>query len=290
MFGKRSDGTKVTGLDGTTLLLPLFASSRADSINHCMLDVDAAPMDAFIERKLAEGIKYSYMDITIAVLVRLFKKYPNLNRFVVAGRIWQRNWIDLSMIVKKSFRPDAEETSLSTRFTGYETLAEGKKLIDDDINAALNTQNSMDNERDGLAKMPLPILKLVMWGLKVGDRFGMLTPGFMKASPFHCSFWVTNLKSIGLQAITHHLFDFGTCGFFLALGKETYEPKVNPETGTIEIAKIVKMGISMDDRLLDGLAFSHILKSAKRMFADPAILERPLREDEIQAIGAKNYL
>jgi pyruvate/2-oxoglutarate dehydrogenase complex dihydrolipoamide acyltransferase (E2) component len=284
MFGKRSEGTKVKGLDGITRLMPLFVPTRAEAVNYLMLDMDIGPVDAFIEKKKAEeGINYTYMDITITTLVRLFKKYPKLNRFIIAGQIWQRNVIELSMIIKKSFRPDAEETSLDTVFTGYETLKEVKKLLDDDITAALQTQNGTDGKRDVLASLPLWLLRIVVWALKFGDRHGMLPANFLRTgSPFHASFFVTNLKSIGLQVINHHLFEFGNCGFFLALGKEYYFPKVDPVTGNIVRTKILQMGISMDERFVDGVCFSHVLKTGKRIFADPTILERPLREDEIE--------
>lgn len=250
MFGRRSDGTRVTGLDGITRLMPLFVPTRAEAVNYGMLDITIAPADAYIAEKKAGGVTYTYMDITIAILVRLFKMYPKLNRFIIGGQIWQRSVIELSMIIKKSFRPDAEETSLDTIFTGYETLAEVKKLLDDDINAALNTQNGTDGKRDGLANLPLWIMKIAVWAIKLADRHGMLSANFLRTgSPFHASFFVTNLKSIGLQAINHHLFEFGNCGFFLTMGKERYLPKVNPETGTVESTKILQLGISMDERL-----------------------------------------
>ncbi|GHV15979.1 hypothetical protein FACS189493_0880 [Spirochaetia bacterium] len=283
MFGRRSDGTRVTGLDGITRLMPLFVPTRAEAVNYGMLDIAITPADAYIAEKRAGGVSYTYMDITIAILVRLFKMYPKLNRFIIGGQIWQRNVIELSMIIKKSFRPDAEETSLDTIFTGYETLAEVKKLLDDDINAALNTQNGTDGKRDGLANLPLWIMKIAVWAIKLADRHGMLSANFLRTgSPFHASFFVTNLKSIGLQAINHHLFEFGNCGFFLTMGKERYLPKVNPETGTVESTKILQLGISMDERFVDGVCFSHMLKTANRFFADPSKLEQPLREDEIQ--------
>jgi hypothetical protein len=186
------------------------------------------------------------------------------------------------MIIKKSFRPDAEETSLDTIFTGYETLEEVKKLLAADINAALQTQNDTDDRRDGLANLPLWLLKIAVWGIKFADRRGMLPKSFLKGSPFHASFFVANLKSIGLQAINHHLFEFGNCGFFLTMGKECYVPKVNPETGKVESTKILQLGISMDERFVDGLCFSYMLKTGKRFFADLSKLESPLREDEIQ--------
>jgi hypothetical protein len=285
MFGRRSDGTRVTGLDGISRLMPLFVPPRAGSVNYVMVDIEAAPLDAFIEKKKAEGLDYTYMDITLAVLVRLFKMYPRLNRFIQAQQFWQRNVIELTMIIKKSFRPNAEETSLDVIFTGYETLAEVKKLVDDDVHAALNTHNGTDGKRDGLAHLPLWLLRIAVWALKFADRHGMLPAEFLRTgSPFHSSFFVANLKSISLQAINHHLFDFGNCGFFLTMGKECYLPKVNPKTGNIENTKIVQLGISLDGRLVDGLYFSHVLKSGKRFFADASVLERPLREDEISRL------
>jgi hypothetical protein len=286
MFGKRGDAAIVTGLDGITRLMPLFAITRSEATDYCMLEIEADPLDAFIEKKRAEGIDYTYMDITIAILVRLFRMRPRLNQFIMGGRIWQRNSIVLSMIVRKSFRPNAEETSINTNFTGYETLAEVKKLIDSDINTALHAQNDTDNNRDVLAHLPLWLMRLAVGLIKFADYHGLCPAVLLKGSPFHASFFVSNLKSISLQAIHHHLFNFGNCGFFLAMGKESYMPKVNPGTGAIENVKIIKMGISVDERCVDGLYFSHMLKTAKRIFADLPILERPLREDEIQQIKA----
>jgi pyruvate/2-oxoglutarate dehydrogenase complex dihydrolipoamide acyltransferase (E2) component len=77
------------------------------------------------------------------------------------------------------------------------------------------------------------------------------------------------------------LFDFGNCGFFLAMGKETYLPKVNAG-GAVESKKIIQLGITVDERCVDGLCFTHVVKSSKRYFADLSILEQPLREDEIE--------
>jgi hypothetical protein len=68
------------------------------------------------------------------------------------------------------------------------------------------------------------------------------------------------------------------------MGKESYMPKVNPETGNIESTKIIQMGISMDGRTLDGQYFSYVLKTARHLFANPSLLENPLREDEISVL------
>jgi hypothetical protein len=197
------------------------------------------------------------------------------------GRVYQRNDIDATMMIKKSLREEDEETGISPRFTGYETIDEVKGIIDSEINNALSKINGTDKERDGLAKMPLFILKIIVAFIKFFDKHGMLSRGFLRYSPFHASFWVTNLKSIGLYAVNHHLFDFGNCGFFVALGKERYLPTVNKETNQVESVKMLEMGISMDERFVDGLYYSRTLKLIRTYFNNLSLLEIPLEEKEI---------
>lgn len=51
------------------------------------------------------------------------------------------------------------------------------------------------------------------------DKHGILPKAIIKASPFHTSAFLTNVASLGIDAIYHHLYDFGTTGIFLAMGK-----------------------------------------------------------------------
>ncbi|MDR2822176.1 MAG: hypothetical protein LBV58_01310 [Acholeplasmatales bacterium] len=281
MFGRRSDGKLVHGLDGITRLMPLFVRTRSGASNLYMFDIEASYFDDFIEKKKLEGFNYCYMDIVIASLVRAFKVRPKLNQFIINNRIYQRNDIDCTMMVKKNLREESEETGISPRFTGYETIDEVKVIIDEEIKKALKQTNGTDNERDFLAKMPMFILKIVVFFIKFFDNHGLLSKNFLRYSPFHASFWVTNLKSIGLDAIFHHLFDFGNCGFFLALGKEKVKPHLNSETNQIEKTKMIEMGITMDERFVDGLYYSRTLRLIKNYFKNLHLLEKPLEEDEI---------
>ncbi|MDR2867274.1 MAG: hypothetical protein LBV55_01240 [Acholeplasmatales bacterium] len=281
MFGKRNDGKEVKGLDGITRLMPMFVPTRTGATNHYMFRIEAKYFDDFIQRKKLEGLNYSYMDIIIATLVRVFKRRPKVNQFIMNGRIYQRNDIDATMMIKKSLREEDEETGISPRFTGFETIDEVKQIIDNEIKTALTKVNGTDKERDGLAKLPLFILKIIVAFIKFFDRHGMLSKNFLRYSPFHASFWVTNLKSIGLNAVYHHLFDFGNCGFFVALGKEVILPRVNKETNQVEAIKMLEMGISMDERFVDGLYYSRTLKLIRTYFTNLSLLEQPLDSSEI---------
>ena len=67
------------------------------------------------------------MHIIIASIVRIFALRPQLNRFVMNGRLYKRNKIYVSFSVKKRLRDDAEETSIKLEFEGTENIFEVKE-------------------------------------------------------------------------------------------------------------------------------------------------------------------
>ena len=100
----------------------------------------------------------------------------------------------------------------------------------------------------------------------------MLPKSIIKASPFHTSCFLTNLKSIHMNYIFHHLYNFGTTGMFVSMGKEAMEPIVN-RNGKIVPAKIMNFGIVADERLCDGLYHANSLRLFKRIVENPSMLE-----------------
>ena len=53
------------------------------------------------EQKAAEGIKFSYMNIIYAALIRILAERPQLNRFAMNGTLYARNQILVSLAIKK---------------------------------------------------------------------------------------------------------------------------------------------------------------------------------------------
>ena len=56
-----------------------------------------------------------------------------------------------------------------------------------------------------------------------GDRFGVLPRSYIDEDPMFASAFFGNLASIGMPAGYHHLYEYGTCGVFAALGRPTLE-------------------------------------------------------------------
>ena len=222
MFGYRSDGRKLRDISPFFKIIPQVMRTRSDSQVYYTYDMPIKEIDNYIDKKAEENIKISYMDIVYSALVRLMAQRPRLNRFVMNGRTFARNEIFISLAIKKSLIDDGIETTIKLPFTGKENIFEIKEKLGNVINE--NKSVKKNNETDILATtlsiIPNFLLKFAINTIMFLDKHGMLPKAVIKASPFHTSAFLTNVASLGIDAIYHHLYDFGTTGIFLAMGKK----------------------------------------------------------------------
>ena len=217
------------------------------------------------------------MQILIASIVRLIALRPKLNRFVMNSKIYTRPKIWVSFVVHQSLHDGSTGTTIKLCFDGTESILE----INDKINAAIEketTKKTESNATDKLAglimKIPSPLIRFVVNTLMFMDKHNLLPKAVIEASPFHTTLFVTNLKSLGINHIYHHVYNFGTTGLFVAMGKE----KTLAIAKGDDITSEKNMGFSLvcDERFCDGLYFALSLRQLKKFFANPAGLETPL--------------
>ncbi|MBQ8908872.1 MAG: 2-oxo acid dehydrogenase subunit E2 [Clostridia bacterium] len=281
MFGHRSDGKKVKGLDIIEKAGPYFMNQRIDAVNYITVKIPCSPMDEFIARERKNGNSYSYMHILFATIVRVLYTKKKLNRFIMRGAIYQRNTISITMDVKKKLTEEGEDMTLKFMFTGRESLAQIKEIIDNEIAKNVAPEEASDQTTKTAGKFcKLPDF-LFRWALALArwlDKRGMLPKSLIKASPFHTSCFVTNLKSIKLGHIYHHLYNFGTTSMFFSMGKEQMEPVVE-NNKEIKVAKILNIGMSLDERVADGFYMGKCLKLFKDLMTNPDSLLESMPDD-----------
>ena len=125
-----------------------------------------------------------------------------------------------------------------------------------------------------MKKIPGPLIKFVVNTLMWMDKHNIMPKAIVELSPFHTSFFVTNLKSLGINHIYHHTYNFGTTGLFCAMGKEKQVPVVKGNEITTQ--KEMGFGLVSDERFCDGLYFALSLRKLRRFMLNPAVLEKPL--------------
>ena len=254
--------------------------TRSDSHVYYMQDIPLTTLDEYIAKKEKEGIKISYMNIIYAALVRLLAERPRLNRFVMNGRTYARKGIYISLAIKKEMTDDTEETTIKLPFTGTENIFEIKEKLNNTIakNRDLSNQNSTDKLAKFLWLVPNWLMKFIVNTLMFLDKHGMMPKSVINASPFHTSAFLTNVGSLGIDAIYHHIYNFGTTGIFLAMGKK--KKSYICEDDNIVEEKAISLAWVADERICDGFYYANAIKSFNRYLKKPELLEENITPKE----------
>ena len=274
MFGLRTDGRKIKTIGPFFRVIPHVMKDRSDSHVYYTQDLPIKSLDEYIAKKEEEGIRMSYMNIIYAALIRLLAEKPALNRFVMNGRTYARNGITISLAIKKEMSEEIEETTLKIPFTGAENIFEIKEKLDSAIeeNKDLKAENSTDKLAKLLSIVPNWLFKLIVNILIFLDKHGIMPKAIINASPFHTSAFLTNVGSLGIDAIYHHIYNFGTTGVFLAMEKKkksyVYEDDNIVQEKTISLAWVA------DERICDGFYYATALKSFYKYMKKPELLEK----------------
>ena len=132
----------------------------------------------------------------------------------------------------------------------------------------------MDTFARVLTFLPGVILKFVVWVIRLLDYFGLLPRCITKISPFHSSMFITNMGSLGIPPVFHHLYDFGNIPLFISLGMKKSE-YVTQSDGTVEKRKFVDITVVCDERICDGHYYATAFKKLKRLSEKAWLLEKP---------------
>lgn len=278
MFGKRPDGRVVKNLEPMQQIMPYVMKTRTDSMNMYEDTFPCDVWDTYIKEKAAEGIKMSYMHILIAGIVRIMALRPQLNRFVMNGKIYARPKIWVSFVVHPTLEDASTGTAIKLCFEGTESILEIAEKINEAI-AKETVNRKGENDLDKLLRflmkvIPGGLIKFTINTLLWLDKHNIMPKLVVDLSPFHTSFFITNLKSLGINHIFHHTYEFGTTGLFFAMGKEKTIPVVKKDQIVFE--KHMGYGLVSDERFCDGLYFAMSLRLLRKLMRNPKILEKPL--------------
>ena len=273
MFGHRSDGKKIKNLPPFFKIIPNIMMERNDAQVLFRQDVVLTPLDEYIDKKAEEGIKLSYMQIIYAAIVRVIGERPGLNRFAMNGVLYERNKITIALAIKKNLTDEGEETTTKLDFDGTENIFEVKKKLDEIIEK--NKDVEADNGTDKLAKVltatPTWVLRNIVRILKFLDKHGMLPKAIIEASPFHTSAFLTNVGSLGIDSIYHHIYNFGTTSMFFSMGKK--KKSYIYEDDEIREEKCITIAFVGDERICDGYYYANSFKMLQRYLRKPEMLE-----------------
>jgi hypothetical protein len=259
-------------------LEPFIFPTRHESVVYFREKFDITRALEYLREKNAchPPRKITLFHVFLAAIVRTAALKPKLGRFVMGKRIYERNEMQISFVVKKEFTESSRMFVVKETFLPTDTLSDVVERVGASVERA---REKGDTESESLirlfSRMPGWMITLVVGILRLLDNLGLLPASIVRSDPFHTGVFVTNVGSIGVGAPYHHLYEWGTASVFVALGKYTEEWVLDEEGRPVK-KNFVEVTFTVDERIADGLYLAGALQVFKRLMEQPEELEKPL--------------
>ena len=211
-WGDRKDGIWLKDIPAMNRIMPALMPNRADNEAHISVDIDLAPINAYLA-KLNDGRsedKYTFFHIVSAAIGKAFILRPKMNRFIVGSKLYQRRDVSVAFTVKKRFDDHAEEALAFFTYDPKETLESYHNKIMKVIHStkSYEEKDTSTGAMDLVSKLPqcliTGIVRFVLWL----DKHGWAPDFLIGSDPHHAAIFLSNLGSIGLPGGYHHLVNW----------------------------------------------------------------------------------
>ncbi|MBQ4528916.1 MAG: 2-oxo acid dehydrogenase subunit E2 [Clostridia bacterium] len=271
------EGRKIKNVEPMNAVSAYIMPDRVGASNQFSATLEISETEEFIKRKRSEGLKgLGIMHVVLAAYVRAIATHPGANRFIRGQKMYARNSIDMCLTIKKKMQLDAPETCIKIPAYSDDTIDDvynnTVRLVED--NKDETGANGMDFTAKFLKFIPGIFLKFIIWLLKLLDYFGLIPKGLVKVSPFHGSMFITNMGSLGINPIYHHLYDFGNLPLFCAIGGKRTEYRLNAD-GSVKKVRLLDLTVVCDERICDGHYYASAFKTWKKYIENPDVLDNP---------------
>ncbi len=277
----RADGTHLRTNPARRLMFYIMPT-RTES--QCYFDVwfDATNLLAYLkEAKPRFGANITHAVVAAAEIG--LATNPRMNRFVAGRRLYQRDGRFVTFSMKRKVVGGGIDYKARLATVKLETsIPRTFRQLCDEINERITVNRSgkktyADREFQLFDILPRPLLSAAARFLMKADHYGLVPAGFIDNDPLYTSMFVANLGSINMDSTFHHLFEYGTCHIFLAVGR--VQPHVVMRDGVpVEVPRI-HLRYTFDERSDDGINCRHGFTAMVRVLEDPRFWLGCLRDD-----------
>ena len=284
--GDRKDGRLIRTLSPYSKFVPFIMPQRNDRLVNYEEGFEITKADRFL-RSLRQDEAYKgigLLHFIIAAYVRCLCSLPGINRFIAGRRIYARNSIEVLMTVKRELALNADESTVKVRFEPTDTIYDvynKMKAATDEIKGSAGESDNMSQFADTIARLPRFLIRFALTMLRIGDYFDLLPASLLELSPFHGSMFITDLGSLRIGPVYHHIYNFGTLPMFLAFGAKYHKYEIT-DAGKVEKRKYIDMKMVIDEGICDGHYYAQLLQAFRYIFQHPEMLSTApttVRED-----------
>ena len=183
--GDRRDGRWVKA-PGLQTVMGYLLPKRTDCEVYLHDSIDATDLLAYLERRNAEHPEYktTIFHAAVTAMARMVKERPLMNRFIQGYRMYERDEISISFVVKRRFAEGAEESLMVLKPKDEDTLDSISRKIVGDVKETRKSEHAtggIDELLDKFAALPRFVLILAIRIIRWLDFWG--TPTTPPSSP-----------------------------------------------------------------------------------------------------------
>lgn len=276
-FGDRKEGRLLRSLPAFAKFVPFIMPTRNDACNQYEESFEVSDVDRRLRKLRVDGYKgIGILHFIIAAYIRGVSMLPGMNRFIVGRRIYARDNIEVVMTVKRSLAIDATETTIKVVFEPTDTIFDVYRKMSEKIDEIKTVEgnNNTEDVAEAMCKAPRFLLRFALTILRIMDYFGWLPQSLLDASPFHGSMIITDLGSLCIGPIYHHIYNFGTLPVFISFGAKRHAYELDRHGNMVD-RKYVDCKFVMDERTVDGHYYAQFLQAFRYICQHPEIVETP---------------
>ena len=276
-YGDRREGRLLRSLPGFAKFIPFIMPQRNDRFIHYEESFEITKLDRRLRELRVQGYKgIGILHFIIATYIRTVSMLPGINRFVVGRRIDARNDIEVVMTVKRDLSVNSTETTIKVHFEPTDTIFDVYRKMNakiDEIKSS-DENNNTEDVADAFARLPRFLIRFALAIVRALDYFGWLPQALIDASPFHGSMIITDLGSLRIGPVYHHIYNFGTLPVFIAFGAKYHKYEINRH-GRVEDNKYIDTKMVLDEGTVDGHYYAQLLRAFRYLFDHPEVVETP---------------
>lgn len=273
----RKDGRWIRDLDGFHYIMPHLMPNRCDAEVYIEEHLDVTRLMEYLKEKNGEDAPYktTLFHVIVTAVAKTIYHRPLLNRFVAGRRLYERNRILLSFVVKRQFQDGAKESLLIMEADGDTTLEQvSRKILGEADHIRREDGNDMDDFLGLLSRLPRWLMRFFMCIFRFLNFHGWMPDSICSGDSNYTTVLLSNLGSIKCNAAYHHLNNYGTNSIVLTIGK-VHKEQVIDEEGNSSIRDIVNIGATVDERIADGFYFARSIRLIEAILQQPELLEQP---------------
>jgi hypothetical protein len=270
-LGRRPDGRVAPDVPGYRRFMPALMPSRTGSTVYFDRVVEVAAAEQFVTETRAAHpeLHPTLFHVLLWSLGRMFDRYPRINRFLAGGRLYDRDGVWLSFTAMTELSDEGTLVEVKHRYDAAQSFPEFVRAVEAAV-AELRSGAEAPTDRELSIFLHLPPVprRGVVTLAGLAHDLNLLPRGFIEGDPFFASAFATNLGSVGIDAVYHHLYDYGTVAVFCALG--LVHDGVVARDGEPAVTRVATLRFSYDERVEDGHYAAGAVRYLCAVLADPA--------------------